>query len=70
MSREKKAPEDEGSVSLGNPNQPPSSKPEPFSPEAWNRIVAEAARVVRLNEQQNPRPYPETPDEEILARLD
>ena len=57
----------EDEVSLGNPNQ--SSKPQPFTPEEWKRIVAEAARHVRLNQEQCPRPYPQTPEEEILARL-
>jgi hypothetical protein len=33
-------------------------------------VVNEALEHIRLNQQENPRPYPRTPDEEILARLD
>jgi hypothetical protein len=69
MSEKKQnSPDDEDSVCLGNPNQP--GKPVPFTPEAWKRILAEAARHGQLNQEQCPRPYPQTPDEEILARLD
>ncbi len=68
MSEKKKNPDDEDTVCLGNPNQP--SKPVPFTPEQRKLVMAEAARIICLNEQQCPRPYPKTPDEEILARLD
>ena len=68
MSKNKKnTAEDEDSVSLGNPNQP--SKPQPLTPEEKEAMLTDVAEILRLNEQQRPRRYPRTRDEEILARL-
>lgn len=59
-------------------NQPPepSSSAEPkynFTPEQWDRIWAQVREVVaadRAWEAEHRHRPPETPDEEILSRLD
>jgi hypothetical protein len=59
--------------------QPPETPPEqaakksPFTPEQWDRIWAQVREVVaadRAWEAEHRQRPPETPDEEILSRLD
>jgi hypothetical protein len=62
---------DVSDIALGQLGRAPDAlDAAPFSPEAKERILAEAARHIRLNRAHAPPRPPETRDEEIISRLD
>jgi hypothetical protein len=71
VGRQHLAPGDVSDIALGQLGRAPDAGDAgPFSPEAKERILAEAARHLRLNEAHRPPRPPETRDEEIISRLD